>query len=177
MYTFPSIMLSWSLMHHHNPQMIQMIQGNGQSTLHGWSTNWGAGCDLGSPDFNQRVWVGMAGFWAVKYPSLSQLKIWGSTWDSPQQPQQVIGNISFDDFDLDQQDLGGNLSWIEPSDLSQVACWKTMFFDGRKKKKCGNRRMINLASSCGKFPISNFQRLYLSETIQCEKSNDKMIKN
>jgi hypothetical protein len=23
---------------------------------------------------------------------------------------------------LDQQDLGGNLSWIEPSDLSQVAC-------------------------------------------------------
>jgi hypothetical protein len=45
------------------------------------------------------------------------------------------------------------------------------------KKRWGNRRMINLASSCGKFPISNFPKLYLSETIQCGKSNDKMISN
>ncbi|CAL1129505.1 unnamed protein product [Cladocopium goreaui] len=39
----------------------------------------------------------------------------------------VIGNISFDDFDLDQQDLGGNLSWIEPSDLSQVEHYNIYF--------------------------------------------------
>jgi len=115
-------------MHHHNPQMIQMIQGNGQNTLHGWSTNGGPVVIHSEVPITQRVWVGMAGF-AVKYPSF----IWrhfdiyvghlpALFGDRPENSPQVIGNISFDDFDLDQQDLGGNLSWIEPSDLSQVAC-------------------------------------------------------
>ena len=35
-------------------------------------------------------------------------------------PLQIIGNITFDDYDLDANDLGGNLTWIEPTDVSQV---------------------------------------------------------
>lgn len=99
----------------------------------------GAGCDpLGGPYQSPNGYDGMAGF-AVKYPSFicRHFDIYvghlpALFGDQPENSPQVIGNISFDDFDLDQQDLGGNLSWIEPSDLSQVA-WTTMW-DGRKKK-------------------------------------------
>ncbi|CAK9114759.1 unnamed protein product [Durusdinium trenchii] len=39
----------------------------------------------------------------------------------------VITNVSFVDYDLDESDLGGNLSWTEPDDLSQVEQYNIYF--------------------------------------------------
>ena len=35
-------------------------------------------------------------------------------------PPQVLSNVSFLDYDLDETELGGNLTWVEREDVSQA---------------------------------------------------------
>ena len=34
--------------------------------------------------------------------------------------ESLVSNISFPDYDLDYDDLGGTLNWEQPHDISQV---------------------------------------------------------
>ena len=49
-----------------------------------------------------------------------------------------VSNISFPDFDLDETDLGGTLTWTPPEDESQIEHYVPWLVDSHHVKKTKN---------------------------------------